>query len=209
MPDENGVQSHFVPAEVRNNSRLAMKFVDTGTSMFWDKHDKFEHREREVVIETANRLLKDDLSVDTAIDLSQIQSHSRILESIDHLCTFQAALVLAKAELAEHHRIDFDDDWFGDAHHHTQAWLPHFRRAVEAVSDAPIFNLDWVLATLKSGPFSIKKFFRAIASSVNFDDECLWDDPFKEGVVKKINRRYAANRSAYIAGQYKRSAIVC
>jgi serine/threonine protein kinase len=146
---------------------LALKLVDTGSSLLWSSRDDFIERERRILIESSERILgrntSEFLSMDSKDNLNVV------LETHEALCNFFYALDKPTG--------DRPAAIVGDV--------------VKAILSAPFFRLNAVYSELNSRRvWGVKHVFRLLGDDVGIEDDCLYDAPFDPSVIPKIEARY-------------------
>jgi len=109
--------------ETSDNKRI-VKLADTGTSIFWESHEKFENRDVDLILETAKQMFESDKIIEL-IEIPNNLSPVSTLEIIDCYCDLLSFIV------------NTEDDPYASGRN--AGYIS------EMIINVPVFNLDCVV----------------------------------------------------------------
>ena len=165
---------HFHNSFSETVAPIGIKVADAGTSEFLSSRSRLLEREAELILETAKRLFHDQ-NFDNLWSHPPNLNYGQTLNVLDAFVDFINFTV----------KFPYFDHAAENA-----------EKLVEIVLKVPLFNLDGVLANIKSGSqTTVSRFVRRLRRDLlNLRDWLDWD----EGLAQEVKDKYAIVRSAYL-----------
>lgn len=163
-----------------------VKMIDLGSSLLWQKRDKFAERERIVIIETAERLL--GFEIHQILEVNLLFNHKTALHAADQFAIFLLFKELFRANPED---VLSDSGWFRIE---KLGWL------AESMLNCPIFRLETAFEALGLSVEKSNKFLpRLLAGCIERNEKLVgFADVPAQASFEKVEPHYQKLREQFL-----------